>query len=82
MYLEVCDICETKRPDKRFKIKMSRRGQYIRTGYGGKWDSSLWQPYERIDICEDCAEKLLGIKSQRTFMNEIIENIQKQTKKK
>ena len=79
--IEVCDVCHSKRPDKRFKVKMSKRGQLVRTGYGSKWDTSLWQPYERIGICEDCAEKLLGVKSQKTFMNEIIENIQKQTKK-
>lgn len=72
MNIEVCDLCKNKEPNKRFKVKMSRKGCYQRTGYGIRW-TDMWQPYEKISICEDCAEKLLGIKSQRTFMNEIIE---------
>lgn len=71
--IEVCDVCKSNEPDKRFKVKMSRRGLMVRTGYGRKWDTNLWQPYEKISICEDCAEKLLGIKYTKTFMKEILE---------
>lgn len=53
---------------------MSRKGYYQRTGYGIGW-VNLWQPYEKIAICEDCAEKLLGIKSNKTIRDEIIEGI-------
>lgn len=72
MYIEVCDLCKNKEPNKRFKVKLSRKGGYIRTGYGIRW-TDLWQPYEKISICEDCAEKLLGIKSNKTIANEIAE---------
>lgn len=66
MIKEVCDICKENQPDKRFKIKMSRRGVYLRTGYGSKFDAQLWQPYERISICNECAEKVLGIPHMTT----------------
>lgn len=31
----------------------------------------LWKPYEKICVCEDCAEKLFGIKSTKTRLKEI-----------
>lgn len=34
MNVEVCDLCKNKEPNKKFKIKMSRKGYYQRTGYG------------------------------------------------
>lgn len=72
MYIERCDLCEKKEPNKRFKVKMSRKGYYERTAYGGRW-VDLWQPYKKISICEDCAEKLFSIKSNKTIVNEIVE---------
>lgn len=82
MYLEVCDICQSKEPDTRFKVKMSCRGQLVRTGYGSKWDTNLWQPYERIGICEDCAEKLLGVLSRKTRTKKMIDKLIKIDKRK
>lgn len=73
MNVEICDLCESKEPNKRFKVKMSRRGCYQRTGYGIRW-TDLWQPYQKIVVCEDCAEKLFGIKSGKTIMKEFIES--------
>lgn len=70
--IEICDLCKKKEPNHQFKIKMSRKGYYQKTGYGCRW-VNLWQPYEKVSICEDCAEKLFGIKSNRTIVNEIIE---------
>lgn len=72
MCIERCDLCKKKEPNKRFKVKMSRKGCYIRTGYGIRW-TNLWQPYEKISVCEDCAEKLFDIKSNKTMVNEFIE---------
>ena len=69
---ELCDVCHAKEPSKKFKVKMSRKGCYQRTGYGIRW-TDMWQPYKTISICEDCAEKLLGIKSNKTFVKEIVE---------
>lgn len=75
--VEICDICHEKQPDERFKVKMSRKGYYQSTNHGIHW-TNLWQPYKQISICEDCAEKLLNIKSSKTYMNEIINSLQKQ----
>lgn len=72
MNVEICDLCKSKEPNKRFKVKMSRKGYYQRTGYGMGW-VNLWQPYQQIAVCEDCAEKLFGIKSGKTIMKEFIE---------
>lgn len=58
---------------------MSRKGYYQRTSYGCRW-VNIWQPYERVIICEDCAEKLFGIKSNKTIVNEIA-NAHKQAMK-
>ena len=72
MNLEVCDLCHKKEPNRRFKIKMST------IGYGiGLCD--LWKPYEKVCVCEDCAEKLFGIKSTKTRMKEITDMLQATT---
>lgn len=70
MNLELCDLCHKKEPNKRFKIKMSTKGYYRETEYGIRW-YDLWKPYEKICVCEDCAEKLFGIKSTKTRLKEI-----------
>lgn len=75
--IEVCDLCKEKEPNHQFKIRMSKKGYHQRTSYGIGW-VNLWQPYKRIYICEDCAEKLFGIKSNKTIVNEIV-NAHKQT---
>lgn len=46
MNVEVCDLCKSKEPNKRFKVKMSRKGCYLITGYGIRW-TDLWQPYQK-----------------------------------
>lgn len=76
MNVEVCDLCKNKEPNKKFKIKMSRKGYYQRTGYGIR-QTDLWQPYQKIAICEDCAEKLFGIKSGKTIREEIVKSMRK-----
>lgn len=76
MKIELCDLCEKKEPNRRFKIKMSKKGYYHDTGYGIGW-CDLWQPYKKICVCEDCAEKLFGIKSSATMTLEIINGINK-----
>lgn len=73
MNVEICDLCKSKESNKRFKVKMSRKGYYQRTGYGIGW-VNLWQPYQKIAVCEDYAEKLFGIKSSKTVMKEFIES--------
>ena len=58
MNIEICDLCKSKESNKRFKVKMSRKGYYQRTDYGISW-VNLWQPYQKIAVCEDCAENYL-----------------------
>ncbi len=78
MNLELCDLCHKKEPNRRFKIKMSTKGYYRETGYGvGLCD--LWKPYEKICVCEDCAEKLFGIKSTKTRLKEMTDMLQATT---
>lgn len=76
MNIEICDLCKSKESNKRFKVKMSRKGYYQRTDYGISW-VNLWQPYQKIAVCEDCAEKLFDIKSSKTVVKEFIESHQK-----
>ena len=57
----MCDVCNKKEASRSFKCKLSLKGQYEKTGYGFRWNSSIWSPYEKIDICGDCAEKILGL---------------------
>lgn len=72
MYLKVCDLCKVREPNRKFKVKMSKQVDSIK---------DIWSFYERVSICEDCAEKLLGIKSNATIVNEIVENIREQEEK-
>ena len=74
MYVERCDLCKKKEPNKRFKVKMSRKGCYIRTGYGISW-TNLWQPYEKISVCKIILVLFFCNKSSKPLdkkLNEII----------
>ena len=57
----ICDICNKNEASRSFKCKLSLKGCLEKTGYGSRWNSDLWQPYEKIDICGECAETLLGL---------------------
>lgn len=78
MNIEVCDLCKNKSPNRRFKVRMSEKGYYQKTAYRMSW-MNLWQPYEKISICEDCAEKLFNIKKHITA-EEIVKSHKKQVK--
>lgn len=53
MVREICDVCKKNDADKKYKIKRSVKG-YGYLGY-------IWEPYEKIVICDECAEKLFGV---------------------
>lgn len=72
VYLEVCDLCKAREANRKFKVKMSKKIDCIK---------DIWSFYEKVSICEGCAEKLLGVKSSATIVNEIVENIREQTEK-
>ena len=78
MKVELCDLCKNKEANRSFKVKMSRKGYYQNTGHSIRWVGDIWQPYEKIYICEDCAEKLFGIPSYATQAKYIAEKIMTQ----
>ena len=55
MEVNVCDLCKKKEASHSFKVKRASRVS-----------EQCWTKYEKIDICEDCAEKLFGIPSYQT----------------
>lgn len=59
MIREICDICKKNDADKKFKIKRSVKGYRLGAGYLGY----IWSPYEKIVICNECADKLFGVSS-------------------
>lgn len=68
----ICDICKAKDASKSFKVKES----HVYHGFDGGWS-----PYRKIDLCDNCAEKLLNIESQRTRMLRIIDERKEQDMK-
>lgn len=70
MIVKLCDLCKKGTPDKRFKVKMSTKNHCYTSGVSGGFT-----PYRKIEICEDCAEKLFGIESYKSFLNRLIEKM-------
>lgn len=60
MIREVCDVCQKNDADKRYKIKKSSK-VYI---HGAAYKGRFWNSYEKILICNECAEKLFNISLQ------------------
>lgn len=64
----MCDICKKRMAEVRYKAKR-KRGKRVRyiidEGLWGKsWDTEVVWPtkWEKINLCEDCAEKLFNSK--------------------
>lgn len=47
----ICDICNKNEASRSFRIQISNVNKF------GKWG-----PYKEIDICGECAEKILGMR--------------------
>ena len=62
MIREICDICKKNDADKRFKVKRSAKAYGYLTGKL----AYFWTPYEKIAICDECAEKLFNIAKSNT----------------
>ena len=75
MTIELCDLCKKGTPDRSFKMKMATKGRYERNGNIIAWRGDLWNPYKKIFICEDCAERLFGIESSKTFLQRVFNSI-------
>ena len=60
MVREICDVCKKNDADKRYKIKQSAKCYMP----GAAHLDRIWSPYEKIVICNECAEKLFGVSSK------------------
>ena len=47
----ICDICDKNEASRSFRVQMAKVNKF------GKWT-----PYEQIDTCGECAEKILSMK--------------------
>lgn len=56
MKVYICDLCKQKKADHRFKVKHAKR----------VWGEDWYTGYERVEVCEKCAEKLFSIPSYET----------------
>ena len=56
----ICDICNKNEASRSFKVKQSLKGYYEKTSHSLRWVRK-WSAYEKIDICGECGEKLLGL---------------------
>lgn len=59
--IRLCDICGEREASRSFKCKRSNKGRYVAHGSGITW-MPIWNPYEKIDICGECGERLLNLK--------------------
>lgn len=66
MLKRLCDVCGIKDASKSFKVKEAHKN--LSPLYKGMWAS-----YKKIDICYECAEKLLNIESEQTKWYKSIE---------
>lgn len=66
---QMCDICKTIDATKSYKIKES----HVYRGF-----NKGWSPYRKIDICDNCTEKLLNIESQKTRMLRVLGDCKEQ----
>ncbi len=59
---KICDICNEREATRSFKIKRSQIGCFVK-GRGARfWAPYIWTPWERIDICNECGEKIINLK--------------------
>ena len=58
--VRLCDICGEREASRSFKCKRSQKGRYVSHRSGVTW-MPIWNPYEKIDICGECGEKILNL---------------------
>lgn len=57
----ICDICQINEADVKLKVKMNeKKGRYTQ-GHGARSFFVGFGNWERIDICESCYKKILGV---------------------
>jgi hypothetical protein len=60
----ICDVCNKNEANASYKVKKSTLGRCCTGGYGARGIAFGWGIYEKIDICDECGEKLLGVSSR------------------
>ena len=57
----ICDICKTNEASRSFRVQKRVKGRYEGDHLHFFWNPSAWTGWEEIDICGECAAKLLGL---------------------
>lgn len=57
----ICDVCGKNEANTSYKVKKSIFGRHYTGGSGARGIVCDWGLYEKIDICGECAERLLGV---------------------
>lgn len=60
----ICDVCDKNEANTSYKVKKSTLGRHHTGGSGARGIVYDWGLYEKIDICDECAEKLLGVSNR------------------
>ena len=60
MNKRICDICQLNEADVSYKVKKSKRGIFCSQNAARNKNNSIWSVYEKIDICKQCADKLIN----------------------
>lgn len=60
----ICDVCDKNEADTSYKVKKSTLGRHCTGGSGARGIVCGWGLYEKIDICHECAEILLGVSNR------------------
>lgn len=79
MEKRICDICKKNDAGTAFKIQKSHKEDFTKgIGIRFRW-SNMWSPWEELDICDECGEKLLGVsfKSSSDRIDELLSNLHK-----
>lgn len=61
MNKRVCDVCGENEATSSYKVKRSIFCRHsVGSGPSARGIACCWGPYEKIDICEECSETILG----------------------
>lgn len=57
----ICDICKQNEASRSFRVQKKVKGGYEGDHLHSFWNPLKWSEWEEINICGECAEKLLGM---------------------
>lgn len=60
----ICDVCKTNEATRKYRVKMKTKGCYEAFGeFPPFYNPNAWTKWVEVDICEECAKKILGLKN-------------------